>query len=109
MSKIFEYNSRYYKLSNKILSVFDVYTIEEKNIGINLLCKYIEEFIINQLKTKIYIENIIYDSPIIEFGKLNSTFKTRLINKVLISINKLKCNIYNKNSGINKLVDYIEI
>lgn len=109
MSKIIEYNSKYYKLSNKVLSVFDIYTIEETNIGINLLCKYIEEFITNQEKQKIFIENVIYESPIIDFGKLNSTFKTQLLDKVLIDINNIKCNIYSKDSGINKLTDFIEL
>lgn len=108
MSKIFEYNSRYYKLSNKVLSVFDVYTVEETNIGVNLLCKYLEDFINNQAKRKIFIENVIYESPVIDFGKLNSTFKTQLIDKVLLDINKMKCNVYSKESGISKLTDFIE-
>jgi hypothetical protein len=108
MSKIFEYNSRYYKLSNKALSVFDVYTVEETNIGINLLCKYLEDIITNQSKGKLFIENVIYESPIIEFSKLNSTFKTQLLDKVLLDITKSKCNIYSKESCINKLTDFIE-
>lgn len=107
MSRLFEYNTRYYKFSNKMLKLFDVYTIEEFNIGINLLCKELELFLDNQEKRKMYTETIVYESSICDFSKLNSSFKDKVINKVLIELNSIKMNKYNPIT-INKLNDFIE-
>lgn len=107
MSKLFEYNTRYYRFSNKVLKIFDVYTLEEFNIGINLLCEELEKYLVNNEKTKIYTENIICESVICDFSKLKSNFKEKVLNKILLELNNIKMNKYNSNT-INKLNDFIE-
>jgi hypothetical protein len=107
MSKIIEYRNKYYKISEKVLDIFNVYTLEERNIGINLLCNYMDDFFNNREKNKLYYDKLIYNNPIFEFGNLDKSYKNKLINKVLLDINKIKT-FNNNNNIIKKLNDYIE-
>lgn len=107
MSKYFEYNNKYYKISISVLKVFDVYTLEEYNLGINILCKELDTFLHNQEKNKMYAAGVIYQNSICDFSKLNTGFKDKLINKMLLELNSIKVHKYNS-STISKLNDYIE-
>lgn len=110
MSKYFELNGYIFKISNKVLNNFEVYSYEQQTQAHITLCKYLYEFVVNlQLKNTFKIEqsSITYYNNIIDFSKYDKTFRQKLINRVIIYINKLEYK--NNTEGLfKKLCDFIE-
>jgi len=122
MSKYVEYNSYIIKVSNKVLKTFELYGIEEQNYALLLLCGYLVDFMKNKNKNKLLFtkNKLTYFSPVINFSKFDTQFKNKIINKIILDINKLKTKPidtvkfnntnydYNNNNIFSKLCDIIE-
>ena len=110
MSKYLEYNNYIFKISNKVLNTFELYSIEKQTLAHLTLCKYLYDFVINynsRNKIKLEHHNISYFSNIIDFSKYDKKFRDKLINRVIIYLNDLE---YKKNEEglFGKLCDFLE-
>lgn len=115
MSKYIEYNGFIVKISNKILSKFETYNLEEQTYATNMICKYLYDFKMGHKKNKINIinNNIEYFTPIIEFNKYDKSFRETIINKVILDIQNRQLkpvnNMFNKGQTVfSKVCEIIE-
>ena len=110
MSKYFEFNGYIFKISNKVLSTFETYSIEQQTLARITLCKYLYDFMINYNSiNKINVEHnsISYFSNIVDFSRYDKKYRAKLINRVIVYLNEIN---YKKNSEglFSKLCDFIE-